>query len=513
MPDPFSVKNQDDQNAMPPGMIGLPKWMLPSAPQTPLATPAQPAMAGQPAPTPNPSPTPSPVTSDPASGMPITPSAPATAPLALSPASAELTRLTQRSPASMAGGKYDVTQDQSRSGIEQIHNPFLRTLGRIGDVALSSLLPAAAVFTPGTQLHHQMNVNSARNAVADEESEAEESRKALAAPVNRADVASQTALRNAQAQKALEPPEKVKDEQLLYDKNGTPIGYRDDAGKYYGPEDPALPSGVKDVLAAAKTKAIKESAHIEKSDDGSIYAFTEQPDGSFKKETLIQGSGGKMPKLSAEERGYMKAAGGDPDDEKTWTAQVMQKYAAVKQPPQRAPIVNVGAEDFQKGEKGRELLDKAEASYRAAAQGAQTLTDFVNSAKAGNKVTAQALPLEGTLEITTTAGTKRINRAEVDQYAGAGSLFDSIMGRIGKLKAGQPTPPDVMDDSVKLAKILQGNAYKTYKDAHDSAVKRYGLKGEDPLPDPGGAQPKVGDTKTFPNGKTGKFDGQGWVAQ
>jgi hypothetical protein len=41
---------------------------------------------------------------------------------------------------------------------------------------------------------------------------------------------------------------------LLYDKNGTPIGYRDGAGKYYGPDDPGLDAGVQHVLGAAQRK-------------------------------------------------------------------------------------------------------------------------------------------------------------------------------------------------------------------------------------------------------------------
>ncbi len=49
--------------------------------------------------------------------------------------------------------------DTGRPGESQIHNRFLRGLATAGDIALSSVLPGAAVLTPGTQLHHQMLVN------------------------------------------------------------------------------------------------------------------------------------------------------------------------------------------------------------------------------------------------------------------------------------------------------------------------------------------------------------------
>ncbi len=62
------------------------------------------------------------------------------------------------------------TGTTGKSGIEQIKNPILRTLGRIGDVALSTALPSAAIFTPGTELHHRALVNQAsRNVGTDED--------------------------------------------------------------------------------------------------------------------------------------------------------------------------------------------------------------------------------------------------------------------------------------------------------------------------------------------------------
>lgn len=50
-------------------------------------------------------------------------------------------------------------------GISQIKNPFLHGLARIGDVAESILAPGAALFTPGTALHHQMLVKQQQGLV------------------------------------------------------------------------------------------------------------------------------------------------------------------------------------------------------------------------------------------------------------------------------------------------------------------------------------------------------------
>jgi hypothetical protein len=75
----------------------------------------------------------------------------------------------------------------SGSGISQIHNPILRTLGTIGDVA-SSFFPRAAALVPGTTLHHQMLLRNAGSAVSRDTSEedAEQKRQLEAAQTDEA---------------------------------------------------------------------------------------------------------------------------------------------------------------------------------------------------------------------------------------------------------------------------------------------------------------------------------------
>jgi hypothetical protein len=125
------------------------------------------------------------------------------------------------------------------------------------------------------------------------------------------------------------------------------------------------------------------------------------------------------------------------------------------------------------------------------------MQSMIDGARAGNKVMATALPLEGALAINTSQGVKRINRTEVDQFAGAGSLFDKIHGEIGKLRAGQPIPENILKDQEQLAKLLKKGAYDTYRGTFDSAQKRYGLDNETPLGTSGASNTTL------------KFDNQG----
>lgn len=163
------------------------------------------------------------------------------------------------------------------------------------------------------------------------------------------------------------------------------------------------------------------------------------------------------------------------------------------------------AQQQHEGDTGRKLLDSAEKQFRTGTQSADEMQQMIDGARGGNKVFAAAVPLEGALAINTSQGVKRINRTEVDQIAGAGSLFDKIHGEIGKLTAGQPIPPNVLNDQEQLVKLLKKGAYDNYKGTFDSAQKRYNLTNETPLADPNSSAPHTGagGNATF------RFDSQG----
>jgi hypothetical protein len=166
-------------------------------------------------------------------------------------------------------------------------------------------------------------------------------------------------------------------------------------------------------------------------------------------------------------------------------AQAAREAAAARaEQRNQAGATRQDTRDFQMQQKGRGLLDKAEGQYRMAQQSANTVRDMVGMADRGNKMGAQMLPLEGALEVTTSQGVKRINRSEIDQYAGGGSMFDRIAGEVGKLAKGQPIPANIRQDIRQLADVQEAAAYNNYRNAHTSAVQRYNLQDEQPLEAP-----------------------------
>lgn len=137
------------------------------------------------------------------------------------------------------------------SPISRIHNPFVRALANIGDIAGTAFLPGYAA-APWTNVKYKSNVRQAEHAVAEDlgeqKSQAEIEEERAKAVQERAN-----------AEKALHPPANVKEEQLLYDKEGNAIGYRDENGKYYSSDDlkkstdPQLQS-VSRILSSARPK-------------------------------------------------------------------------------------------------------------------------------------------------------------------------------------------------------------------------------------------------------------------
>lgn len=169
------------------------------------------------------------------------------------------------------------------------------------------------------------------------------------------------------------------------------------------------------------------------------------------------------------------------------------------------------SQDFQESQAGRkELTEKVEQPLQTALGSAQTLRDVVSAAQQGNKVAASLQSLETTMSAIKAQGLNRINSAEIGATANAGSLYDTIVGRLGKLVAGEPVPPDLQKDMTDFAGILEKAAYKKYSDAWDSTVPRYKLGDEKKLAPPGappeGTQGNVGGKPavwTYIGGKWG----------
>ena len=101
---------------------------------------------------------------------------------------------------------------------------------------------------------------------------------------------------------------------------------------------------------------------------------------------------------------------------------------------------------------------KTSEEYASAHQAAQSLSDFINAAKSGNKEAVKIVPLQGALEITTAQGVHRINRTEVDQLAGAGSLYDKVAGKINGAISGKSITDSVLNDMQTLEQTIDKNA-------------------------------------------------------
>lgn len=136
------------------------------------------------------------------------------------------------------------------------HPGFWKTLGKvgatIGDDALAVLAPNVERLVPGGIGHHQDLLGQQKGAVT---SDQDQMQKSALLDETQAHAQQQQALaqqEQARSRALLNP--KPNAGELLYDKNGSPLGFRDGQGNYMASDDPALPHGVRDILSAASRK-------------------------------------------------------------------------------------------------------------------------------------------------------------------------------------------------------------------------------------------------------------------
>lgn len=79
----------------------------------------------------------------------------------------------------------------SKAGVENIKNPILRNLARVGDIAGTAFFPGITAQIPGTELHHKLDI-AGKQEIYDKD-------------IANQDTQSQTAERNANAQQKLNP--------------------------------------------------------------------------------------------------------------------------------------------------------------------------------------------------------------------------------------------------------------------------------------------------------------------
>jgi hypothetical protein len=102
--------------------------------------------------------------------------------------------------------------------------------------------------------------------------------------------------------------------------------------------------------------------------------------------------------------------------------------------------------------------DTAVTAYSKTAQ----MDSLIALAKAGNKVAFTWIPAKGVMELSSGGTGLRITQAEIGMIAGAGSLWDSIKARMGKLATGQSVPMDILEDTKRLSDMVKDTTGQAY---------------------------------------------------
>lgn len=117
---------------------------------------------------------------------------------------------------------------------------------------------------------------------------------------------------------------------------------------------------------------------------------------------------------------------------------------------------------------------KADQDFASAKSVSDRMAATMEAARKGNVVSYQIIPEEGTLQITTSQGVHRINKTEIDQYEGGGSLWQRMEGHFGKQLTGQSIPKSVLDDMADIQAIQVKGAAEKYHNSLAGINKRYG---------------------------------------
>lgn len=130
---------------------------------------------------------------------------------------------------------------------------------------------------------------------------------------------------------------------------------------------------------------------------------------------------------------------------------------------------------------------------------AEDMRSFLDLAKKGNTLAAEYSPTQGVIRINTDAGVKRVNMAEIKQYMGAGSAWQMLEGKLGKLISGQPITPSVLKDIREVHDEMSKNRDRYFKNKIKVLNTQYGSTFPDTLAtdegtNSGGATGGVGST-------------------
>lgn len=127
----------------------------------------------------------------------------------------------------------------------------------------------------------------------------------------------------------------------------------------------------------------------------------------------------------------------------------------------------------------KDVLDKVqkiEDTHTAAETASDRINTALNLARSGNKEAQASASLIGVQALNELANVKRVNSAEIGAYGNAGSLIDSITGKIGKITEGKPIPDDVLNDMQALHTALSANSDPAYVRSLQSIDRTFNSK-------------------------------------
>lgn len=218
-----------------------------------------------------------------------------------------------------------------------------------------------------------------------------------------------------------------------------------------------------------------------------------QPDGSYKYETRYSDPLYEKPATETEYDQQLKAFNADPALSKQFGSgpigfgKYRQQQSIDTAKAGRADAAAIAAAKTS-GNPGLEgvlpnliapaaaAAEKHQAAYTDAVQSAGNMKTFLEQAKAGNKQAYAEIPMEGVLQITTSAGVKRINMAEMEQYGSAGSILDWMKANLGKRIYGTSIPDNILKDMGALSEGIAANSKKAYEQKINGVNKIYGSK-------------------------------------
>lgn len=343
----------------------------------------------------------------------------------------------------------------SGSGISQMHNPFLRGLANVGQAVGSAVLPNVLRFIPGTELHHRDVVNQNENIVNEDVARAKSG-------ADTAHVAAQAEALGSPTPKAGDPTKTIETDQGVMQFNPE-TGHYDfrvgggkegSTGTVHQLEDGSLVIAHPDGKATAVT--LNGTPVKGKSEPGpkTVAELAIKNNPKITAEEL-QGIMTKEPaaaKFSAEDAALIRAVGGDPDKPETLTLPILKNYIAQKQPPQRAPIVNVNTQGNQSYEKRNTELTAI----------GKPVTDLMGRFGRLQDTIAQGTPQADALVapelLTVMAGGAgsglRMNEAEISRIVGGRSHWENLRGAIQKWSLDPKSANSITPDQRQQIRAL-----------------------------------------------------------